>query len=406
MAIADAHAVLHGDRAGGTVIAADLDADGRDEVVLGMGDGPSSGAVLVARSAADGRLDPVATWGGLTAGDHAGYALAAGDLDGDGDRDLLVGAYGADLAAEDGGATFPLVTPFDGGPLPSDLAFADPSAGDQAGVGVAVLGDGVAVGACMEDSGGEDAGAVFVGPAGLTSPAASTAFVVGEHPGDFAGANVAAADVDGDGVDDLLVSAWLEDAGGEDAGAAYLLLGRVDATVSLADADAKLVGETAGDFAGSPCDARADLTGDGTPDLVLGAWLNDTGGADAGSVYVVSGTVRGLLALADADAIVRGDEPGAHLAVVPAGAGDVDRDGQEDLLVGAPDAAGSAGAAWLVYGPVGGAYLEPDVRIHGGEAGERAGVGVALGDLDGDATGDLVIGLAAGAAAVFYGARL
>jgi hypothetical protein len=240
-----------------------------------------------------------ARWIGENAGDEAGWAVAAGDADGDGVDDVLVGAFG------------------------------ERSAGSNAGAAYLVL-----------------------GPAsGTTDLSAADAKLLGENASDYAGYSVVMGDVDGDGSDDLLVGATLHSEGGTRGGIAYLVLGPVHGTRSLYEADARFIGEAANDRAGESV-AVGDIDGDGIEDVLVGAPLGDTAGSDAGAVYLVHGPASGRVDLADADTRFTGvdadDWAGASVA-----AGDVNGDGIKDILVGArqADPDGTAvGAAYLVYG--------------------------------------------------------
>jgi hypothetical protein len=121
------------------------------------------------------------------------------------------------------------------------------------------------------------------------SLSAADATYTGEAAYDYAGYSVSGAgDVDGDGFDDLLVGARYNDANGIDAGAAYLVLGSATpGDLTLSAADAKYSGEAAYDYAGYSVSGAGDVDGDGLDDLVVGAYGDDAGGASAGAAYLV-----------------------------------------------------------------------------------------------------------------------
>src|SRR6185503_1187666 len=96
----------------------------------------------------------------------------------------------------------------------------------------------------------------------------------------------------------------------------------------------------------------------GHDDLLIGSYYNDEGGPDAGAAYLVLGPVTGSRDLSLADAKLLGEMPQSYASMV-SGAGDVDGDGHDDVLVGAPydsEADYAAGAAFLVLGPITGTF--------------------------------------------------
>ena len=256
---------------------------------------------------ADGRLI------GEAENDQAGQSLGGvGDLDGDGFGDFLIGAHNNDAAGDNAGAVYVMFGPFSG---ELDLSEAD----------VQLTGE----------SAGDKAGAIN-------------------------GAN-GAGDVDGDGHLDLLIGAHYDDTGATDAGAAYLVDGGSleGGIYSLSIATAKLYGEAENDRAGvstavsSPRDpGLGDVDGDGLADLLIGAWYDDGGGADAGAAYLVYGPVSGTMPLTSGATTkflgeAAGDEMSFHAL---SSGGDIDGDGLNDALLSSFNNDGASGATYLIYG--------------------------------------------------------
>jgi hypothetical protein len=363
------------------------------------------------------------------AGGQAGFHVApAGDLDGDGFRDVIVGAWVDGTAGPSAGAAYVVYGPLTPGVInlgDADAKLLGELTGDFAGEGWAGVGDvdgdgfdefvigapgrfppnqpGVlAPGAAYLFYGGQER------LSGTMSLAEADAKLVGESNVDFAGLAVATAnDLDADGFADLVVGAPRDPAGGSAAGAVYIFYGggeRLSGIISLSEADAKLVGAP-GDLAGFRLDRAGDLDRDGSEDLVIGApAMAGFGGSGAAATYVLYGTperLSGTISLSQTAARLVGEEPDDRPGLGVAGAGDLDRDGFDDLLVGADleDTGGlNAGAAYVFYGSqdrltgtisLGTAHA----KLIGEAAGDRAGSDVSIaGDLDDDGFDELVVG--------------
>jgi hypothetical protein len=282
-------------------------------------------------------------------------------------------------------------------------------AGDLAGFSVSsggdINGDGyddLLVGAPGESSSAELAGAAYVvyGPVSSPGGVAMSGFEIsGEADGDYAGFTVSrAGDVNDDGYDDVLIGAVGRDADGARSGAVYLFSGPIDADLPVSAADARIDGIAADDGAGFAIAAAGDVNGDGYDDLLIGAPGEDGAGADAGAAHLLYGPVEGPIDLRTTGITLRGEAAGDLAGASLAGAGDVDGDGFDDLLIGAPgsDADGtSSGAAYLFYGPIdaSASLSTADVRLTGEMTGAYAGASVsAAGDVNADGLADVLVG--------------
>jgi hypothetical protein len=182
--------------------------------------------------------------------------------------------------------------------------------------------------------------------------------IQGAAANDQSGISVSGAgDVDGDGIDDLII-------GARGANASYVVFGATDlaGTIDLADpangADLILQG-AAGDDSGRSVSGAGDVNGDDVDDLIIGAPAADPNGRfQAGASYVVFGTDQGFPATidlaSDADLTIQGAAERDYSGISVSGAGDVDGDGIDDLIVGAfgadPNDRDYAGASYVWFG--------------------------------------------------------
>lgn len=164
----------------------------------------------------------------------------------------------------------------------------------------------------------------------------------GEGANDSAGISLCMRDLDGDGRYDLLVGAPENDFAASNAGAAYLLLGPLSRSRSLGTAEFRVYGEAADDALGTAV-AAADLSSSGVVSVVSGAPGSDRGGADSGAVFRFNGLPLGSFSAGDADAAYAGESAGAEAGTSLLFLNDYDGDTREDVAVGAPGFTDSAG---------------------------------------------------------------
>jgi hypothetical protein len=433
------------DESGGAVSGAgDLNGDGIDDLIVGArradpGGNAAAGESYVVFGSSQGfpavvplvSLYPAAggdgsrgfVLTGVDTYDFVGHAVsAAGDINGDGIDDLIIGAYDADPGGQIvAGETYVLFGSTLGFPAVLPLATLYPAGGgdgtrgfvlvgselDRSGRSVSAAGDfngdgidDLIVGADGANPGGRtyagESYVVFGSTQGFPAvlPLASldaggggdgsAGFgLAGVDSGDRSGYSVSAAgDVNGDGIDDLIVGAYRATPGGVfGSGESYVVFGSTlgfPATLPLASlfpgggGDGSqgfvLIGFRERSYSGRSVSAADDINGDGIDDLIIGAYGADAGRRDyAGESYVVFGSTQGFPAVLELETLYPARGGDGSVGFVFAGtdandqsgrsvsaAGDVNGDGIDDIVIGAPlaDPGGRsvAGESYVVFG--------------------------------------------------------
>jgi VCBS repeat-containing protein len=388
--------------------AGDVNSDGVDDLIIGARfadpNGFSSGKSYVVFGSrgslgTGGILELSALNGsngfelaGVAVGDQSGRSVSrAGDINGDGSDDIIIGANGADIAIKfDAGQSYVVFGTANEAPELDLNGVNDLIPGFKIN-GIAIL--------------------------------------------DFSGISVSSAgDINGDGIDDLIIGANGADPNGDRSGQSYVVFGRrsgFDPNVNLSGLDGingfKINGIAANDYSSFSVSSAGDINGDGIDDLIIGASGADPNGDRSGQSYVVFGSRTPFAAEVNLSSIngfnlngfkINGIAPYDQSGRSVSSAGDINGDGIDDLIIGANDAdpnGDRSGQSYVVFGR---RTFTRDVnffelsgidgfKINGIAAGDQSGYSVSsAGDINGDGIDDLIIGAAfAEQSYVVFGSR-
>ena len=315
---------------------------------------------------------------GIDAWDNSGRSVSnAGDINGDGIDDLIIGA-----------------------------PWASPNGNVYAGESYVVFGDSEGFAPSLD----------------LATLDGSNGFVInGTNEGDYSGYSVSGVgDINGDGIDDLIIGAR---GANVYAGESYVVFGDSEGfapSLDLATLDGSngfvINGIKEDDWSGESVSGAGDINGDGIDDLIIGApRASPNGNASAGESYVVFGDSEGFapsLDLATLDGsngfVINGIDSGDYSGGSVSSAGDINGDGIDDLIIGARTANAFAGESYVVFGHSGDFDSSLDLAMLDGSNGfvingivdsdssgysDRSGGSVSgAGDINGDGIDDLIIG--------------
>jgi len=335
------------DRFGSAVVGlGDIDGDGYDDLAVGAPGnddaGEGAGAVYVFLGALGGPVQSQKLSPAPAGGELGGGLSAAGDVDGDGQPDLAAGASGEDGS----GAAYVWTDTGDGLELQSRLVADDPDEGDLFGhaLGAGDLdGDGyddLVVSAPNDDELATDAGAVYWFPGGAGGPSTADQRKLMARDGlagDAFGYALTTAQLDEDGRADLAVGARLVDGVVQDQGAVSLFYGAAGGPQTADGVVLDAPDPLKSAFFGTALGNMGDVDGNGMDELAVGASGASSGGIASGVVYVFAGAEGGLDTTVQAKLAGVGLTGGERYGRSVAGAGDVNLDGVPDLVIGASD---------------------------------------------------------------------
>lgn len=322
--------------------AGDVNGDGYSDVIVGAyGNSTGTGRAYVYFGGASMNNVADVTMTGEGLANYFGNSVSsAGDVNGDGYSDVIVGAYGFNTFNTGkayvyfGGASMNNV---------ADVTMTGETGGDAFGFSVSSAGDvnadgysDVIVGATGYSS---NTGRIYLFLGGTTMDSTSDVILTGEASGNQFGYSASSAgDVNGDGYSDVIAGA---DEYSSSTGRAYIFFGGITMDVTP---DLTMTGEATTNYFGASVSSAGDLNGDGYSDVIVGAYGNSSGTGRA-YVYLGSGSMNNY-----ADITMTGEEAFNSFGKSVSSAGDVNGDGYSDLMDGAPGYSTDRGRAYIYLG--------------------------------------------------------
>ncbi|KAA6436649.1 T9SS type A sorting domain-containing protein [Dyadobacter flavalbus] len=401
--------------------AGDVNGDGYSDLIIGArnydnGQANEGTAFVYLGSAAGISTDASSKLESNQADAGLGNAVAsAGDVNGDGYSDVIVGANSFDNGQKDEGAVYVFHGGGSGIDIQKETTLVSNQQGSRFGYSVAsagdVNGDGfsdVIIGAHQYDNGEVDKGAAFLyyGSVKGINFNIVTTLQCDQANANFGVSVASAGDVNGDGFGDVIVGAAEYTKGQTKEGAAFIFHGSATGINQIAAII--LESDLAKALMGYSVASAGDVNGDGYDDVIVGAMDFNNGQLEEGKFYVFSGSPTGVV---KAGAVsLESNQADTRLGASVAGAGDVNGDGYDDVIVGAyAFGDDDSGAAFIYYGSVTGLNINTGTSIKGNEAQANMGWSVSsAGDVNGDGFNDVIIGCTGcnngyGTALVYYG---
>ena len=401
--------------------AGDINGDGFADVVVGAREGttfsPSEsyeGLAYVYLGSDDGLNEYLYMEGGQTDSQFGFSVATAGDVNGDGLSDIMIGAPNYDNNLNDQGlsAVYYGSTLKD---LNSQIILSENFSGAKYGYSVSTAGDingdgfsDIVMGEPGQDNGGTGSGRIYVylGSSDQIFEAAPIIVEGNNVLAQFGWSVATAGDVNGDGFSDIIVGAPFYSNGQSSEGKAFLYYGSSNGTLTLAWSIENNQSES---YLGYCVSSAGDVNGDGYGDVIIGVPYYDGGEDNEGRAILFLGSADGLSTTPDW--LIESNQVGAKMGHSVSSAGDVNGDSYSDVIIGIPDydnGETNEGRAIVFHGSETGLSTSADWRSEGNSHEASFGSSVSTaGDVNGDGFSDIIVGSPghnfSGSAYVYHG---
>ncbi|MBL0108075.1 MAG: FG-GAP repeat protein [Ignavibacteria bacterium] len=406
--------------------AGDVNGDGYSDVIVGaynFDNGQTQeGAAFVFHGSANG-LSTFSSWnaeGNQASAEFGNSVSTAGDVNGDGYSDVIVGAFLYDNGQTDEGISFVYYGSASGLSLTSNWTAEGNQADARYGFSLSTAGDvngdgysDVIIGDPYFDNGQSDEGVAFVyhGSASGLSLTSNWSAEGNQLHALFGESVSTAGDVNGDGYSDVIIGAYGFDNGQTNEGTAYVYHGSASGISLISNWSAE--GNQVNAIFGYSVSTAGDVNGDGFSDVIIGAYNFDNGQNNEGAAFVFHGSASGLSLTSNW--IAESDQADASFGYSVSTAGDVNDDGYSDVIISAnafDNGQTNEGAAFVYHGSAAGISLTSNWSAEGNQGGALFGYSVSTaGDVNGDGYSEVIVGAPyfdngqtdEGAAYVYYG---
>lgn len=383
-------------------LAGDVNGDGYSDVLVSSNLKTNNGTeregkVSLFTGSATG-LATVSDWSNESNQDNAFYGFSvasAGDVNGDGYSDVIVGAYLYDNGQTDEGRVYIYHGSATGLNTTANTISESNSANAQFGYSVSTAGDVNGDGFSDVLVGGPNwagNGRVYVFHGSFAGINTIWNYSLNaDGSGEFFGGSVSTAgDVDGDGYSDVIIGAENYANGQTQEGRAYIFNGSSSGLNTIYSWVTEV--NQANARYGHSVSTAGDVNGDGYSDVVVGAWTYDNGQNDEGAAWIYYGSLSGI----SGSSLLEINLAGANFGSSVASAGDVNGDGYGDVIIGASSYSNPQlveGAAFAYNGSASGIITTPSWQIQSNQAFTNLGISVATaGDVNGDGYSDVIVG--------------